>query len=171
MSKILKNIYCDLFFLCNNVLEPKKYFCKDIVYDSEQYKYSASRLKINDFFIEFRAANITPKKIGQFVTLWKRSDQGPIVPYDISDHFDFFIVSVHKENQLGYFVFPKFILHKQGFLSVDDNGGKRAMRVYPPWDKVYSKQAKETQIWQLKYFVAITPEMNLAKMEDIFRIE
>jgi hypothetical protein len=34
-------------------------------------------------------------------------------------------------------------------------GGKRAIRVYPPWDKAESRQAEKTQKWQLEYFVEI----------------
>ncbi len=168
MNKNLKDIYYDLLFLCNNVFEPYGWTCKNIIHNAEGKEYSASQLKINNFFIEFRSAKITPKKIGQFVTLWKRIEQGPILPYDVSDNFDFFIVSVRKENSLGYFVFPKFILHSKGILSFQNNGGKRAMRVYPPWDKVNSKQAKKTQTWQLKYFVDIFPETNIMKMNSIF---
>ena len=33
----------------------------------------------------------------------------------------------------------------QGFASQDGKGGKRAMRVYPPWDITDSPQAKKTQ--------------------------
>ncbi|MFQ6421766.1 MULTISPECIES: MepB family protein [unclassified Bacillus (in: firmicutes)] len=33
--------------------------------------------------------------------------------------------------------------------------GKRAIRVYPPWDKTTSRQAQKTQAWQLEYFLEI----------------
>jgi hypothetical protein len=36
--------------------------------------------------------------------------------------------------------------------------GQRAMRVYPPWDKLTSKQAQKTQAWQGEYFLEIPME-------------
>jgi hypothetical protein len=105
--------------------------------------------------VRFRVAKITPTKIGQFVTLWKRSGNSPIQPYDLSDPLDFFVVSTRKGNCFGSFVFPKSVLHVQGVISKHGKGGKRAIRVYPPWDKTTSKQAEKTQAWQLKYFLEI----------------
>ncbi|CDK30924.1 MepB family protein [Candidatus Babela massiliensis] len=167
MNKNLKNIYYDLFFVCT-LYERNGLACKNIVHNEESKEYSASKFTINDFWIEFRTAKITPKKVGQFVTFWKRIGDSTILPYDISDKFDFFIVSVRKGNYLGQFIFPKNILYQEGFLSVKGEGGKRAMRVYPPWDEANSKQAKKTQTWQLKYFVDIFPEANIMKMNSIF---
>ncbi len=99
-----------------------------------------------------RVAKITPTKNGQFVTFWKRSFEGPIIPYDVSDPFDLLVVSVKNAEQCGRFVFPKDILVKQGVISSGTQEGKRAFRVYPPWDIPESKQAAKTQAWQLSYF-------------------
>ena len=33
--------------------------------------------------------------------------------------------------------------------------GKRAIRIYPPWNMVKSSQALKTQAWQHKYFIEI----------------
>ena len=52
--------------------------------------------------------------------------------------------------------FPKKILYEQGILSDKNNEGKRGFRVYPPWDEITTNnQAKDTQTWQLKYFLEI----------------
>ncbi|MNO05235.1 MepB protein [compost metagenome] len=40
-------------------------------------------------------------------------------------------------------------------MSIDGVGGKRAIRVYPPWARPVAKQAIRTQQWQLKYFLAL----------------
>ena len=37
----------------------------------------------------------------------------------------------------------------------DKKEGKRAIRVYPPWDIAINKQAQKTQKWQLNYFLEI----------------
>src|SRR5258708_5952015 len=94
-----------------------------------------SSFNLNGFFIRFRVAKITPTKIGQFVTLWKRIGNGPTQPYDTSDTVDFFIISTRKDDHFGQFVFPKSVLSEQGILSINGKGGKRGIRVYPPWDK------------------------------------
>ena len=107
------------------------------------------------------------KKIGQFVTLWKRINNGPIQPYDLSDDIDFFIISSQKDDNFGYFIFPKGILHKYDVISKNNNGGKRAIRIYPPWDVITSEQAKKSQSWQLKYFIK-TSENELIDFHKLF---
>ena len=42
---------------------------------------------------------------------------------------------------------------KDNILSSSKKEGKRAMRIYPPWDKTDNSQAKKTQAWQLQYFI------------------
>jgi len=141
---------------------------KDIVYDccslevtnyilnKESQEYFACSYLLNEKRVISRTAKITPKKIGQFVVLWKRIDNGTIKPYHCFDAIDFVIVNVKDENYFGQFIFPKEELIKQGVFSADLKEGKRAIRVYPPWVIVTSKQAKKTQLWQLKYFLPIT---------------
>jgi len=41
-------------------------------------EYEACIFRLNDFFVRFGVSKITPTKIGQFVTLWKRTDNGRI---------------------------------------------------------------------------------------------
>jgi len=43
-------------------------------------------------------------------------------------------------------------LLEYGIISKAGIGGKRAIRVYPGWDKPDSNQAKKTQAWQQYYF-------------------
>lgn len=119
----------------------------------ESAEYSACSFSIEGRIVKYRLAKITPTKNGQFVTIWKRSPQGPILPYDRSDRVDFFLAAVKKNDQFGLFIFSKEILIKRGIFSVNCKGGKRALRVYPPWDNTTSKQAKITQQWQLEFFV------------------
>ncbi|MCI0768095.1 MepB family protein [Bacillus sp. TL12] len=44
-------------------------------------------------------------------------------------------------------------------------GDKRAIRVYPPWDKLTSRQNQKKQIWQLKCFLEIPVKVLLQKSE------
>lgn len=136
----------------------------------ESSEYGACRFFINNCNVLFRTAKITPTKIGQFVTLWKRIDEGPIQPFDSFDPLDLFLISVRKENYSGVFIFPKSVLISKGIVS-DKKEGKRAIRVYPSWDITTNKQAQKTQKWQLEYFLEIPQEssdnLNLAKLKTL----
>jgi hypothetical protein len=55
-------------------------------------------------------------------------------------------------------VFDQHAMLKYGVMSRDGYGGKRAIRVYPPWTQPIAKDAIKTQQWQLPYFVALTPQ-------------
>ncbi|MFH7013212.1 MepB family protein [Flavobacterium sp. FlaQc-52] len=123
--------------------------------ESESMEYSAYRLQLNTKLICYREAKITPTKTGQFVTLWKRNPSKIIAPFDATDAIDYVIISVRKEDLLGQFIFPKAVLLERGIFSTDTKEGKRATRVYPPWDETTNKQAQKTQQWQLNYFIEI----------------
>lgn len=124
--------------------------------ESESQEYSAYDFKINNVQIKFRVAKTTPNKAGQFVTLWKRSEQGPIMPYDLNDITDVYIICVQEKNNIGQFIFPKNILASKNILSISGKGGKRAIRVYAPWVKTESTQANKTKEWQTKYFIDLS---------------
>jgi hypothetical protein len=136
------------------------------ILEAESSEYGACTFSLNNLNILFRTAKITPTKTGQFVTLWKRINQGPIQPFESADPIDLFIVSTRKDNHFGLFIFPKSILITKEIVS-DKKEGKRAIRVYPPWDVTTSKQAQKTQKWQLDYFLEAsndqTIDLNLAK--------
>jgi hypothetical protein len=109
--------------------------------------------------VVFRVAKTTPTKIGQFVTLWKRpTPNDDIAPLDSGDGVDLVVVSVADATHSGQFVFDQHAMLKYGVMSRDGHGGKRAIRVYPPWTQPIAKDAIKTQQWQLPYFVALTPQ-------------
>lgn len=155
MTQVEKILHQDLIDAEKFAYEPSGLILDKIVREEESSEYGAFELEVNHLRIKFRVAKITPKKTGQFVTIWKRSERGPIVPYDVTDPFDLFIVSVRTSLRFGQFVFPNSILFEKGMLSKEGKGGKRALRVYPPWDKTDNSQAEKTQQWQLPYFFEI----------------
>lgn len=122
----------------------------------ESAEYAAYNFVLDGLAVKFRAAKITPTKTGQFVTLWKRDGNGPIKPLDSTDPIDLVVISVSKENHFGQFVFPKSALIKHKVISHQGSEGKRAIRVYPPWDETTNSQAKKTQKWQLEFFLEIS---------------
>lgn len=135
---------------------------KSVYLEKESAIYNACQLQLNGKKILFRTAKTTPTKTGQFVTLWKRTANGPIAPFAIEDGFDLVIINTKTENHFGQFVFPAALLIEKAIFSTHLKEGKRALRVYPPWDKTTSKQAKKTQQWQLEYFTAIPFEKTTA---------
>ncbi len=127
----------------------------DFKVEEESIEYEACRFKLNELSITYRAAKITPTKIGQFVTIWKRNDQGITEPFHSSDDIDAIIISVRNGENFGQFIFPKTVLVDKGIISTNEKEGKRGIRVYAPWDKTINKQAITTQSWQTNYFVSI----------------
>jgi len=144
LSFLKKQVYAPCLLQLNNQLISK-----------ESTEYEACSFKLNKYRVLCRNAKITPKKTGQFVTLWKRNDIGITAPFDRLDPYDFFVVNTRNQDQFGQFIFPKAALIKQGVLSTNLIGGKRGIRVYPPWDVPTNKQAIKTQKWQLNYFLMI----------------
>ncbi|MFC2109882.1 MepB family protein [Bacteroidota bacterium] len=154
-------------------------FWKDFLYDKLDFKisnfqkekesqeYNACRYNLNALAIISRTSKITPKKIGQFVTFWKREETGLIAPFNESDTLDFYIVNVTYESKFAQFIFPKSILIQKGIISTDNKEGKRGFRVYPNWDHPKSKQAVQTQKWQLDYFIEIN---NLTNHHTLFKL-
>lgn len=156
-------------FVQKQIYEPCNLVCSDIQTLPESKEYGACQLMINKKHVQFRVAKITPTKIGQFVVFWKRSAAGLTVPYDMADSVELFIVSVFQGDRVGQFVFSKLALLQQGYVSQNGVGGKRAMRVYPAWDRTDNKQAIQTQKWQLRYFVEIDlKNLDVQKIQKLF---
>ena len=49
--------------------------------DAECDEYIGYNFNVKEFSIKFRKAKITPKKVGQFVTLWKRNTAKQTEPF------------------------------------------------------------------------------------------
>lgn len=142
----------------------------NLIIDSESEEYQACSFKLNSFEIIHRFSKITPTKIGQFVTIWKRNSKGITAPFDVSDDFDFIIITSKSGDNLGQFIFPKSVLLEKGIISNSNTSGKRGIRVYPPWDVPANKQAEKTQLWQVKYFYSIEKDStNLEFVKKLFQ--
>ena len=125
---------------------------------------------VNEFSIKFRKAKITPKKVGQFVTLWKRNVIKQTEPFSENDVFDYYIITTEEDSKLGFYIFPKAILIEKNILTSAKKEGKRGFRVYPNWVKPENKQAEKTQNWQQNYFVeVIDNQIDLKQVKSIFK--
>ncbi len=151
------------------IFELNGHAIKSINKEQECEEYFGLNFRIDKLNIKFRKAKITPKKSGQFLTLWKRNAEKQTEPFNLDDDFDFYIVVAEQENKFGFFLFPKTILSEKQILTKDLQKGKRGFRVYPEWTKTDNKQAEKTQSWQTKYFIDLTNKNNEIKYIEKFR--
>jgi hypothetical protein len=162
VNPALGHIPNDLIAAIQDVYTPAGMQLTDLALrEAESAEYGASRFGLDGHTIVFRVAKTTPTKIGQFVTIWKRPTSGSIIaPLDIDDGVAFVVVSVFDATHRGQFVFDQKILASKGIMAINGKGGKRAIRVYPPWIKPLAKEAVRTQQWQLRYFLPLEQSGN-----------
>lgn len=151
-----------------SIYEPCGFSCTEPVIDPNCTDYAGCSLKVNDKRVIFRVAKTTPTKLGQFVTLWKRINNSLPLPFNESDHIDFFVVNVNKGRDVGQFVFPKSAFLKNGVMASQNKKGKCAIRVYHPWDMLTSTQAIRTQKWQLNYFYILKHPLDTKRIQSLY---
>ncbi len=161
MDNNLNQIKTEIYDKCNFEMSSLKP-------EAESKEYAACRFELNGLLVLSRNAKLTPKKVGQFVTFWKRNANRTIEPFNESDRIDFYIVNLRTEKEFGQFVFPKSVRIKNGIISTKNTEGKRAFRVYPNWDITKNKQAERTQKWQSEYFYEINASTNFHKVKELY---
>ncbi|EIA08889.1 MepB family protein [Flavobacterium frigoris] len=154
--KIINSFHSDLKIAKERVYNKCDFDITNPSINTESVEYGACIFQLDRKKIIHRTAKITPTKSGQFVTIWKRNQDGITEPYNIQDDFDFIIITVKSGENFGQFIFPKAVLADKGIISTENKTGKRGIRVYPPWDVVVSQQALKTQNWQTDYFLKIS---------------
>ena len=148
----------EIYKLDDLIFKSLNYHLTEIHPDKEADEYFGFDFKINDIKIKFRKSKLTPKKIGQFVTFWKRDQNYKSVPFDIDDDFDFYIILMEENENAGFFIFPKFILEKEDLISSQLKTGKRGFRIYADWHFPNNKQAEKTKLWQRQYFIDLSDQ-------------
>lgn len=146
--------------------------------EAESEEYGAHRFRLDGEQVIFRVAKTTPKKIGQFVTLWKRPKPGEKTsapgnkpaPLHVDDEISFVIIHVHDDRHRGQFIFPSSILLAKGIMANHSKKGKTAFRIYPPWTKPQATDAMKSQKWQASYFFPIDDggHSNPEKVRSLF---
>ncbi|WP_327257153.1 MepB family protein [Streptomyces sp. NBC_01244] len=152
------------------VYDPCGFTCSQPVPERESAEYAAHEFTLDGLAVRFRAAKTTPTKVGQFVTVWRRSPAGPIQPFAATDPIDLFVISSRDDHDFGQFVFPMDTLRRHSVVSENGSGGKRAFRVYPPWVTVTNRQAGNAQAWQLDYFLSFHQDepIDSARAEELY---
>ncbi|OCC07927.1 MepB family protein [Streptomyces sp. PTY087I2] len=150
-------LHGDLRAAKNSVYDPGGFSCSRPVPEPESADYAAHRFTLDGQPVAFRVARTTPTKAGRFVTVWRRSTDGPIRPFDADadDGVDLFVIGARDDGRFGQFVFPRDVLGERGIVSRNGVGGKRGFRVYPPGAVTTSRQARGTQAWQVRCFLDI----------------
>ncbi|MCX5376267.1 MepB family protein [Streptomyces sp. NBC_00091] len=164
-------VHRDLLAAKALVYDPCGFACSQPVPEAESADYAAHEFTLDGLAVRFRAAKTTPTKVGQFVTVWKRSPGGPIQPFDATDPVDLFVISSREDHHFGQFVFPLRALRRHGVVSAAGAGGKRAFRVYPPWVATSNRQADKAQAWQLDYFLHLYADgpVDSARAKQLYR--
>ncbi|MNU89782.1 MepB protein [compost metagenome] len=142
--------------IVDSILSKFRLTIGNITQDQECEAYSGVNFQLNERTVKFRKAKITPKKTGQFVTLWKRNSNGQTEPFSITEPIDFYIIAVERDQNLGFFLFPKAVLAEKRILTENGKEGKRGFRVYPAWDIPENKQAEKTKSWQISFFIDLS---------------
>ncbi|AIQ52519.1 MepB family protein [Paenibacillus sp. FSL R7-0331] len=134
-------------------------------------EYGAGIFQLNGISVRFRVAKTTPSKAGQFVVFWEKDSESKNRAFSYAEAPQLLVINAfHPDTaELGQFVFPKDVLKQNGVLATETAKGKMAMRVYPDWDTVYSKQAAHTQKWQKPYFSRVEP-LNQDLLEVLKRL-
>lgn len=140
-------------------LHPAGCVVTDIEREPESAEYGAIRFRLGGQACVYRQAKHTPKKVGQFVTVWKRpTPSADIAPFDREDGIERVFVFADEQARFGVFVFPVQQLLEQAIFSERSEGGKRAFRVYAPWTEPEAAQARRSKKWQCRHFVELTDE-------------
>jgi hypothetical protein len=130
----------------------KKNKITNFTQEPESQEYQACRFELGSLKVVCRTAKITPTKVGQFVTIWKRNELGKTCPFDSTDDIDLVIINCKSGENIGHFAFPKAVLIAKGIISTPTKVGKMGIRVYPIWDKANNSQSIRTQKLQLEYW-------------------
>ena len=105
MNELLQHIESKIY-------KPLKLEISNFIIEKEGQEYNACNFRINERIIICRNGKITPKKVGQFVTFWKRNQEKITAPFNENEEFDFYVINVKNSTSKGQFVFPKTALLK-----------------------------------------------------------
>lgn len=120
--------------------------------EDQNAEYGGAVLLLDSVLVRARVGKATPTKVGHFVTVWRRNENGVSEPFGDDDGVSVLLVVVRSDGRIGAFSFPTAVLRERGIVSGAGSSGKRGFRLYAPWIFVPSAQARRTQSWQTEYF-------------------
>lgn len=168
------NIPKTLYYCLKNFYQPASIVITkepQIDKDSKRAEYDACYLGLNNYKVLHLSAKITPKYLGGFVALWKRSLMtNKIEPIDTNDGIDFVIISFQDNNHIGQYIFNRDTLVRNKIFSTNNQKGKLSFRIYPSWIDAKTKSAQFSQRWQNQNYVSFLNNKKTAikSISDIF---
>lgn len=163
------SVHPDLLLVKAAVYDPAGFDCSEAVLDADSSDYGGASFSMDGRQIISRSGRLTPTKNGLFVTVWMRAADGQTRPFEPGDGVDSLAVTAREGSHFGQFIFPAGVLRRQGIVSVNQRGGKRGFRIYPPWVRTTSQQALKTQAWQTDCFLALDgPQIDLKRARSLY---
>lgn len=141
---------------------------EQLTLEAQNIEYEGMSFYLNNVQFRSRLAKLTSKKTGYFVVFWEKDAENKNQPYYFENSPEKLIVSIIDNNFRGQFVFPKTVLLKQGVLKGVNSKGKMGIRVYPSWTGNLNNSAKKTQQWQSAYFIDLSSDINLKKLNELY---
>lgn len=141
---------------------------EDFQIEEQNKEYEGATFSLGKQTFRSRKAKRTPKKIGYFVSFWEKDTERNNQPYHSTTAPDKLVITVLDQEKSGQFVFPKEVLIKNRILRHGEVKGKMALRVYPDWIQTLNKTAAATQNWQSPFFIDLTDEFDLEKLEMLY---
>lgn len=162
-----------LAFVTDKIYQPHGLQVTSIQEEAQNAKYGGGTFTLSSKTVRFRVANVTPKKIGQFVAFWEKDHKNKNQAYYYKDAPDLLIINTFESKEkFGQFVFPREVLLNKKILKSEISKGKMGMRVYPIWDQPISSQAIDTQLWQGEYFIDFSEsnEVTNQKIAELYSL-
>ncbi|NWK85153.1 MepB family protein [Staphylococcus sp. GSSP0090] len=143
----------------------------DLTYEAYNSEYESYCFQVNHCSYRHRLAKKTPTKAGYFVVFWTKDHENKNRPFTYQETKDILIITVLDHLHKGLFIMPKSELHAQRLLNSENNKGKMAMRVYPPWEDNLNRSAKQAQKWQTQYFIDLSNTTDFDLLKKLLCIE
>ena len=131
-----------------------------LTYETYNAEYESYCFQINHCRYRHRLAKKTPTKSGYFVVFWTKDHDNNNRPFTYQEAKDILII-----------IIPKSELLAQRLLYSENNKGKMAMRVYPPWEVNLNPSAQKAQKWQTQYFIDLTHTTDFHLLKKLMTVE
>lgn len=167
----MNNFYDALSYVDKSLYTPNNLTITAIQEEAQNREYGAGTFHLNAKSVRFRVAKVTPTKIGQFVAFWEKDQDNNNQAFSYEKATDLLVINTFtRNNDFGQFVFAKEVLLQQNILKTATSKGKMAIRVYPKWEIPTSKQAIQTQKWQLDYFIEMKHISNNLSTQKLLKL-
>lgn len=86
---------------------PNQFVIENLREEPQNAEYAGGTFLLNQQLIRFRAAKITPTKIGQFVAFWEKNELDKNQAFCAEDSPDLLVVTTFQEERMASLFFQK----------------------------------------------------------------